>query len=91
MLYSRQLRDAINQDDYAAFAKRCSRESQRPEGLTLKVEGVRMARDTIAIVRVVLFGMKKSHTIVYEDGAWLQEPADELAANFGRPVEQWVC
>jgi hypothetical protein len=91
-LYSRALRDAINQDDYETFAERCVKETQRPEGLTFTVEGVRMDGDTKAIVRIGLLDIaKQSRTMVYEDGAWLQEPTDELAANFGKPVSEWTC
>lgn len=27
----------------------------------------------------------------YEGGEWIQELTDELAENFGKPVEHWVC
>lgn len=92
LLYSRALRDAISQDDYAAFAERCVKETQRPEGLTFTVEGVRMNGDTEAIVRIGLLDIaKQSRTMVYEGGAWLREPTDELAANFGKPVPEWAC
>ncbi len=53
---------------------------------SLKDEG------TKAIVRVGLLDIAKaSRTMVYEDGEWLQEPSDELAENFGKPVAEWTC
>lgn len=91
LLYSSALRNAISQDDYEAYAKRCLEETGRPEGLRFTVEGVRMDGDDTAIVRIGLLGVELSRTMVYEDGQWLQEPTDELAANFGKPVEQWTC
>ena len=51
-----------------------------------------MEGDSKAIVRIGLLDIaKKSRTMVYEDGVWLQELTDELAANFEKPVEQWAC
>lgn len=91
LLYSSGLRDAISQADYAKYAKRCLEETGRPEGLRFTVEGVRMDGDDKAIVRIGLLGVEISRTMVYEDGQWLQEPTDELAANFGKPIGQWTC
>ncbi len=91
LLYSRQLREAISQSDYVAYAKRCMKEAARPEGLTLTVEGVRMEGDDTAIVRVSLLGVKLTRTMVYEDGQWLQKPTDELTKNFGKPLAEWDC
>ncbi|MDT5327089.1 MAG: hypothetical protein QOF25_4241 [Mycobacterium sp.] len=48
-----------------------------------------MDGDEKAIVRVGLLGIKKVRTMVYEDGAWLQEPTDEFAENFGKPLADW--
>ncbi|MGB0878890.1 MAG: hypothetical protein ACPGXI_17785 [Mycobacterium sp.] len=92
LLYSRQLRDAISQDDYEAFAERCAEETQRPEGANLTVEGVRMEGTSKAIVRVGWLDIAKvSRTMVYEDGQWLQEPTDKLTENFGKPAAEWIC
>lgn len=91
LLYSRALRDAISQDDYEAYAKRCLAETNRPEGLPFQVEGVRMDSEDKAVVRIGLLGIKKSRTMVYEDGVWLQEPTEQLVANFGKPVADWTC
>jgi len=91
LLYSSRLRDAISQDDYEAYAKRCAAETERPEGLRLTVEGVRMDGDSKAIVRLGVLGVVQSRTMVYEDGQWLQEPTEKLVANFGKPVAQWDC
>lgn len=66
LLYSRQLRDAISQHDYEAFAERCAEETQRPEGANLTVEGVRMEGTSKAIVRVGWLDIAKvSRTMVY--------------------------
>lgn len=91
LLYSSRLRDAISQDDYEAYEKRCAAETERPEGMRFTVEGVRMDGDLTAIVRIGLLGVEQSRTMVYEDGQWFQEPSDKLAANFGKPVAQWSC
>ncbi|WP_237569638.1 hypothetical protein [Mycolicibacterium lacusdiani] len=92
LLYSKQLRDAISQEDYVRFAERCVEELGIGDGMTLQVEGVRMEGDSKAIVRVGVLGLvKKSRTMVYEDGQWLQEPTNELTDYFGLPVDEWKC
>jgi hypothetical protein len=48
LLYSSRLRDAISQDDYETFAKRCAEAAGSIEGMRFTVEGVRLDGDSTA-------------------------------------------
>ena len=50
-----------------------------------------MDRDDRAIVREEVMGFKKSFTMVYEDGKWLEAPDDFWIQNAGKPSSAAHC
>jgi hypothetical protein len=86
LLFSRRLRDVLSQNDYVTYAKTCWKS---PLGMT--VTGLRMEGDSKAIVRGRVSVVTMSYTMVYEDGRWYQQPAEDLAEQLGKPVEQMIA
>ena len=86
LLYVRNLREGITQQDFVHYSQVCSR-----TGLKLKATGVRMDGNDRAIVRLELLGGTRAYTWAYEDGAWYQMPDDFLSSNFGKSGDQLIA
>lgn len=84
MLFSKQVRDRLSQADYIKYADACYAKNS-PK---MTVTGVRMEGADKAIVRLELGGAMDSRTMVYEDGAWVQESADNW---YDKPVDQIIA
>ena len=86
MMFPEWFRNSVSQADYVTYSKACSK-----NGIPITVTGVRMEDTDTAIVRLDVMGFKDSRTMVYEDGQWVQEPADKIVKNIGKPVQQWIA
>lgn len=84
LLFSKQVRDRLSQADYIKFADACYAKNS-PK---VKLTGVRMEGTDKAIVRLELGPAMDTRTMVYEDGTWVQEPADDW---YNKPVDQIIA
>ena len=44
-----------------------------------------------AIVRLEIFGIMQTRTMVYEENQWRMVPSDLLSANLGKTVQQLIA
>lgn len=50
-----------------------------------------MSGDDKAIIRMEVAGFKQSRTMVYEDGAWHQQPSDDRQAHFAKSADEIIA
>lgn len=84
-LFTNQLRDALTQDSFVEYSKTCAK-----IGPLVKATGVRMESDDSAIVRLEVFGIMQSRTMVYEENAWYMAPGEFLTEHMGLTGDQLV-
>lgn len=85
-LFTNQLREGITQNDFVEFSKVCAK-----IGPPIKAIGVRMEGTDTAIVRLEIFGIMQTRTMVYEENQWRMVPSDLLSANLGKTVQQLIA
>jgi len=87
LLFTKVLRNGISQDDFVHYSEQCT-----PTGLgKITATGVRMDAEGQAIVRIEMWGVDKTRTMSFEDGAWHQVPDDFLLTNLGKTGDELVA
>ncbi len=86
LLFTKDFRNHMMQRDFVEYSKTCS-----PTGMKITAAGARMDGPDRAIIRFELLGVTKAYTMVYEGGAWYQEPTQFLASNLGRTGDQLIA
>ncbi|MET0474919.1 MAG: hypothetical protein ABW001_09805 [Mycobacterium sp.] len=82
----RDVRRGISRDDFVTFYETCKRPGPR-----LRVTGVRLEPNDMAIVLMMVHGVERSRNMLYQDGQWNMQATDDFAEHLGEPVQQIIA
>lgn len=87
-MYSERYQKGISREDYERLGQICT--APNGSGLSGEAKGVRMEGNEKAFARLEFLGVQQSYTMVYEKGAWRQEPTPQTAKSLGKPLDQII-